>query len=142
MRQMTGQNNMYPKQLIQTFMEQLWNQKDLSVIDRFLSHETLIHSPMKTTQGKEEMKTIARHWLHAFPDLHCNWQDWIAEDNKVMVRWMAKGTHLGPFMEFPAIGKSVQYEGISIFQLDKEIILEYWGLVDRFNLIQQLKSIC
>jgi steroid delta-isomerase-like uncharacterized protein len=132
---------MYPKQLIQTFMEQLWNQKDLSVIDQFFSDKTLIHSPMKKTQGKKEMQAIVQHWLQAFSDLHCDWLDWITEDQKVMVRWTAQGTHLGHFMEFPATGKNIQYEGVSIFQLNEKMITEYWGLVDIYRLIQQLKSI-
>ena len=131
---------MSPNQLIQTFMEQLWNQKDISMIDQFFTNKTDIHSPIKKTQGKEEMQTIVKQWLRAFPDLHCDWQDWIVEENKVMVRWIAKGTHQGQFMEFPATGKNIQYAGVSIYQLREEMITEYWGLVDMYNLTKQLTA--
>lgn len=128
------------KQLIQNYMEQLWNQKNIEIIDDIFTDKTIIHSPLKITYGKEEMRQITQRWLHAFPDLHCQWEDWIVEHNKIASRWIATGTHLGNFLNFSSSGKKIKYIGVSIFKLENNKVLEYWGLVDMQGIITQIKS--
>ena len=43
--------------------------------------------------------------LNAFPDMHIDIEDLIAEGDKVVIRCTASGTHLGKFMDVPPTGK-------------------------------------
>jgi predicted ester cyclase len=46
-------------------------------------------------------------FLKAFPDLHMTVEDVIAEEDKVVVRWVASGRQQGPLMVIPPTGKQV-----------------------------------
>ncbi|MBS0358775.1 MAG: ester cyclase [Proteobacteria bacterium] len=132
---------MEAKNMIEGFMNQLWVEKDITAIDRFFTTETIIHSSLRTATGPHEMRDIVERWLEAFPDLHCTWDDWISEKDKVMVRWHARGTHLGEFLNFPATKNKIHYMGVSIYRLQDNKIAEYWGIVDMHTLVNQINGI-
>ena|SRR5579872_107778 len=128
------------KLLIENYMEELWNKKNINVIDNLFMDDTLIHSPLKISHGKNEMQLIAQRWLSAFPDLVCQWEDWIIEKDKIVSRWSALGTHLGNFLNHLPTGKIIKYTGVSIYKLKNMKILEYWGLVDMHGIINQIQG--
>ncbi len=124
---------------VEEFMNDLWNKKNITAIDHLFTDETLIHSPLQTAKGTLAMKEIALIWLEAFPDLHCRFDDWITEENKTLVRWHAHGTHTGKFLEFGPTEKQINYKGVSIYRLQDDRVVEYWGLVDMYGLVGQLQ---
>ena len=69
-------------------------------------------------------------WSKAFPDNHAELVDIIAEGDKVVVRTIATGTHLGEFQGIVPTNKKIRIEGISIFRLSEGKIQERWGLIE------------
>ena len=127
------------KDIIKRYCQRLWHEKDLSAITDTFVEDAVIHSPLNTTQGAITMKEVIERWLNAFPDLTVEWQDFIAEGNKVVSRWKATGTHLGSFFDTSPSHHEVSYSGVTIYTLNKEgKVMEYWALVDMHAIMSQL----
>ena len=76
----------------------------------------------------------------AFPDLERTIEDLFAEDDKVVARWSAKGTHLGEFNGIPPTGAVATSSGITIFRIADGHIVEEWSESDMLGLMQQLSA--
>ncbi len=79
--------------------------------------------------------------LKAFPDLSCTVEDIIAEGQKVMVRFIVRGTHLDMFRGIPATGKKIEMGGIGIERCAGGQIVESWHYSDTLGMMQQLGMI-
>ena len=77
----------------------------------------------------------------AFPDLERQIEDLLAEGDKVVARWTARGTNLGEFNGMPPTGKFATSSGITIFRIADGRIVEEWSENDLLGLLQQLGAI-
>jgi steroid delta-isomerase-like uncharacterized protein len=77
----------------------------------------------------------------AFPDLDRQIEDLVAEGDRVVARWTAKGTHLGDFNGMPPTGKFATSSGITIFRIADGKIVEEWSENDLLGLLTQLGAI-
>lgn len=127
--------------IIKDYHSQLWDEKNIAAIDTFFSDNAEIHSPVENVLGTEKMKAIITEWFTGFPDLMVTWDDFICDENKVVSRWHAQGSHQGEFLGISATQRAVAYSGITIYQLDNEKINQYWALVDMHTLMQQLAAV-
>jgi len=91
-----------------------------------------------TIQGIDAYKQFLSMYLTASPDLHFTIEDQMAEGDKVVTRYTAGGTHLGPFMGIPPTGKQVTATGMSIIRVANGKIVEEWANGDDLGLLQQL----
>jgi predicted ester cyclase len=62
----------------------------------------------------------------------------VAEGDKVAVRATFKATHKGPFMGVPPTGKEISSEGMLIFCIADNKIVEHWSISDQLGLMQEL----
>jgi steroid delta-isomerase-like uncharacterized protein len=79
--------------------------------------------------------------LTAFPDLERKLEDVVAEGDRVVARWSARGTHNGDFNGMPPTGKVADSSGITIFRVEDGRIVEEWSESDMLGLLQQLGAI-
>ena len=127
------------KEIIENYSKRLWEERDLAVIDEVFVKDATINSPLSSTTGTNTMREVVEKWMHAFPDLRIEWEDFIAEDNKVMSRWRATGTHMGSFFDTSPSHQEISYSGVTIYTLNKEgKVLEYWAIVDMHAILAQL----
>lgn len=128
------------KDIIIHYTKALWEDCDLSIIDTLIDPHAKIHSPFNTIEGKETMKAIVQKWLIAFPDLTIQWEDFIAENDKVVCRWRACGTHLGGFFGTKPTHKEIVFSGVMTYRLVNGKIVECWALVDMHSILSQLEE--
>ena len=74
----------------------------------------------------------------AFPDLVVTVEDQIAEGDRVVTRWTARGTHGGEFLGIPPTGKEFTFKGVDIVRIVDGKIVEGWDVPDLFGLMRQL----
>jgi steroid delta-isomerase-like uncharacterized protein len=74
----------------------------------------------------------------AFPRYEMIFEDLVAEDDKVAVRFTMRATHQGDFMGIPATGRQVNVPGIIIYRIADQKIVEHWMHFDALALMQQL----
>jgi steroid delta-isomerase-like uncharacterized protein len=106
-----------------------------AIADDFVEHE---ETP-GLAPTKDGVKEFFRMQIAAFPDMRFNVEDIIASGDKVVARARVTGTHLGPLMDIPATGKTVDVAVIDIMRFDSAgLIAEHWGVFDAMAMMQQL----
>jgi steroid delta-isomerase-like uncharacterized protein len=109
------------------------------IIDEVFDPEVAISTPLPIdSTGPAALKEVFGRLHGAFPDLHVQVDDLIAEDDKVVARNTVTGTHRGEFMGLPATGRSVTYNEIFVVRFAEGRIVETWGVVDMASLMRQL----
>ena len=69
----------------------------------------------------------------AFPDWRWDIEEMLAVDDKVITRYVARGTHRGEYMGAAPTGKEVAFTGINISRLEGGKIVESWGNSDQLG---------
>lgn len=127
------------KALIRRFYEEVFNQKNLAVIDEFFAPNHVDHTlPPGLPVSPEGTKQAIAMILTAFPDLHLTIEDMIAEEDKVVTWFKTHGTQQGALGGIPPSGKQVTVSTIEITRIANGKIVEDWGLDDRLGMLQQL----
>jgi steroid delta-isomerase-like uncharacterized protein len=112
---------------------------DIAAADALLHPEFSLHTPLPTPgPAIEEMNTVITTCRAAFHGLHVTIDDIMADGNKVIARFTARGTHNGEFMSVPPTGKAITLTAIEIFRVKDGKIVELWGEVNMMGLMQQL----
>jgi steroid delta-isomerase-like uncharacterized protein len=128
------------KTMVRQTFEQIWNHGNLAVIDERFASDYVEHSASEI-QGPEGGKRFAATMHTAFPDLHYAVEDEIAQGDRVVHRWTARGTHKGEFEGVLPTGKQVTIKGISIYRVADAKMVEGWTNVDMLGLLQQLGAV-
>lgn len=135
---MKGKQNLTAKKIVESYVNGIWNRKDLSALDHYLDENIKIHSLSGDFQGVNHMKQIVESWLKGFPNLKVNILAFISEDNYVVLHWNAIGNHLGEFKGILPTGVQVNYNGVSIFKITNNKICEYWAYLDMNHVLKQI----
>lgn len=126
--------------IVENFADEVWNRKNMAVIDSVIHRDALLHSTIGDFHGPNDMKQIVTVWLKAFPDLVVTNINSISESDKVVLQWQAKGTHKGEFKGVSPTGNPVSYSGVTIYRLKDKKIIEYWAYLDMLTLLNQIKG--
>jgi steroid delta-isomerase-like uncharacterized protein len=113
----------------------LWNEDDLALVDE-------VYAPSYRGHFNGEDKAMLKQRIEmtrlAFPDLQVSVDDQLAEGDKVVTRWTARGTHQGTYLGVPATGKKMEQTGITIIRVSDGKIVEEWGRGDDVGVLRQL----
>ena len=130
----TEQNAMLARHLF----EEVWNSKNLAVLDELVASNFVFHNSVQTLYGPEGFKQFAKMYHTAFPEAHFTIEDTIAEGDMVTLRWTARGTHDGELLGIPPTGKQVTVSGITITLISHGKSVESWGEFDALGMLQQI----
>jgi steroid delta-isomerase-like uncharacterized protein len=127
------------KALMRRYIEEVWNKGDLDFVDKnfsadFVNHGTLLGQPA----DRDGIKWVIRNTRNAIPDLHLSIEDMVAEDDKVVTRWLAKGTHKGEFMGAKPTGNKISVSSTVIDHIKDGKVVEAWPIRDDLSLLQQI----
>ena len=118
-----------------------FNKRNLDVYYELHAADYVFHQPDGQELGLEAFKQSAATLLSAAPDYHQTIEDFIAEGDKVVVRFTATATHSSEFMGIAATGKQVTITGILIRRIAGGKVVEEWAERDMLGLMQQLGAI-
>ena len=119
------------------FTEGVWKRGNLAVLDELLSADFNGHDPT-ISPGSQGFKQFVLMYRTAFPDLHFTIEDQVAEGNKNVGRWTARGTHRGELMGIPPTGKPVTVTEMFISRHANGKLVESWFNFDTLGMLQQL----
>jgi steroid delta-isomerase-like uncharacterized protein len=127
------------------FIQQIFNEGDLSSIRDFVSPNSYQHEienwPVPAGRSPEYLADMVHLYRRAFPDLRLEIQDQIAENDRVVTCLRMQGTQNGPLLGIGASGKPVDVTGIRIDRLDKGKITESWFHWDGLDMLQQIGAL-
>ena len=126
------------KLLVRRVFEEVLNQRNLALIDEIYSPNYVEHTSIGPVRGTEGMKRYHMIYLTAFPDAHYTVEDQIAEGDKVVTRFTARGTHKGELMGIPATGRQGMVTGTGIARIEGDKLVEAWSEFDALGMLQQL----
>ena len=126
------------KGLVRRFYEDIFNQRNLALVDELCTTNHVFHNPPTTLNGREEFKQLVSLYLTAFPDARFIVEDEIAEGDRVASRYTFRGTHKGDLMGIAPTGKQVTVTGIIINRIANGKSEEGWLNFDALGMLQQL----
>jgi predicted ester cyclase len=85
-----------------------------------------------------DMEAFIKMFYTSFPDYMHEFEDVIAEDDKVVFRITYSGTFSNPFMDINPNGEKFSYKGIQIFQFENNKVTNFWAVEDELWMMQQL----
>lgn len=131
------------KAIARRVVEDIFNAGRLEVADEIVTPDFVGHDPAspEPITGPEGLRRQAEGYRTAFPDVRLTIEDEIAEGDRVVTRWSARGTHEGELFGIPATGKQATVTGITIDRIDDGRIVETWTNWDTLGLLQQLGAI-
>lgn len=127
------------KQLSRRFTE-LFGTDDETLADEVFSPDVVFHgtSGDGEVRGIDEVKAFVAAYRRAFPGSNSTVEDQIAEGDKVVTRWCARGTHRGQLGPIPPTGREYEMHGVTIERIADGRIAEIWVARDELGLLRQL----
>jgi predicted ester cyclase len=117
-----------PKAVVTRLVEEVMNRGELGVIEE-------LYAP--------EMQAAARRWIEpfreAFPDVHMEIIELVAEGDRVAARFRCSGTNLGPWRGQEPTGRRMHgIDEVYFLTVRDGRIVEAWGLEDTAKRLRQL----
>lgn len=128
------------KKVVQTFVEECWNQGNLNKVPELLAEQAHFHDAVfpNLNPGIQNIKNHIESSRRAFPDLKFTIDDTIAERNEVVVHWRFNGTQKGQFLGMPPTNRKVTVDGTSIYRIEGPKIVEAYANWNLASMMQQL----
>lgn len=127
------------KSRIREFLDRVLSAGEISATGDYF-HEDIVEEVPFPGQGPglAGLKETLIALKEAFPDMQWHVDEQIAEDNRVLTRFVWKGTHRGNFLGIPATNRAVSVWGMVIDQFDGTKVRSTRILMDTMSLMQQL----
>lgn len=137
---MTAEEN---KAIIRQFIERGFNQGDLSAVDEHLAADAIDHQEPPGTDFRQHLKAVISGLRTAFPDLHFEVHEILAEGDIVSFRSTMTGTHrgplaLGPGPAIPPTGRQVTVPHMHFVRIVDGMGRDLWHVWDIPQMMRQL----
>ena len=117
------------KAVYRNLMDQVWNRRDLSAIDRFLAPDFIEHNK-NIPAGVASRKQFVTAVLAAFSDYHAEVEEVVADGDIVVARVQWTGTQDGPFQGRPPTHRKLRFWTADFFRVADGKLAEHWDVVD------------
>ncbi len=132
------------KAVVRRLYEEVINTGDLAWAEELLAPDFVEHEEVPVPaglQGTDAFKRFFSMMRTAFPDLHMDVHETIAEGDKVVARLSVRGTHRGEFVGVPPTDNRIEVLAIDVFRLEGGKIAEHWGQTDNLGTLRQLDAV-
>lgn len=127
------------KRLITQFIEEVLNRKNFAVLDEIVAEDFVEHIPFPGQgPGREGLRYAVSLFVKAFPDLHWQIEEQVAEGEKVVTRFTMTGTHGGELLGIPPTGRAIEISGVVFDEVRGGEFAASRILMDVPGLLQQL----
>ena len=127
------------KRVVRRLLDEVVNAGRTAILDQLVSPDFYDHDPLPGTSP--DLEGLTQRFAiraQAFPDLQATIVQLVAEGDKVALITSGKGTHLGEFMGLEPTGKQLVIPEAHVLRLAGGMIVERWGIIDVFSLLEQL----
>ena len=118
---------------------EVMNERNVAALDKIVADNFVDHNPSPgMTPDRNGIKQFFTVTFTAFPDFRSTLEDMVADGDKVVARFTARGTHKGEWMGIAPTGKQFAIPGISIHRIVDGKIVDNWVSMDMLGAMQQL----
>ena len=127
------------KAIVRRYLDEIWNKGNVDYLDVVAAPDYARYLVGQDQPlDRESQKRRLSGFLAALPDHRLTVEDLFAEGDRVVFRLTIRGTHQSTLLGVAPTGKSMTIYAIDITRLVDGKIVEHWGIMDTFNLRQQL----
>ena len=118
-----------------------WNSHDMEQVLRFYSSQYTSEDVGQAflLRGHEGIRTMLENYWQAFPDLEFTVTDTVVHDSRVVIVWMAEGTHQGMIMNIPPTGHRVIVRGVSIIDVEDGLVVRGQYIWDLAGMLRHMR---
>jgi len=128
------------KELAHKMMEATWSKGDFETLKELLAPDYAFYYPSNSPNpvSREELIEFVKMYRKAIPDISMSIEELISTEDKIIIRFIERGTHIGEFMGIPATGNKYETSGIGIILIESGKIVEMREEYNVLGLYQQL----
>ena len=115
------------------------NRRDVQRAVDAYAPDVLFHGLSREPLDREGTCHVLLEFMSGFPDAQLRVEDIIADENRVVVRHAFHGTHRAPYGGIPATGRLIKFDGVAVYRLANERIVEGWLGQGCPTLLEQLR---
>jgi steroid delta-isomerase-like uncharacterized protein len=124
------------KQVARSFFEEVLGQGHLDKYAESHAKDFVAHGENHEYTLEEDM-AAAKEERKALPDMTVKVDQILAEQDLVAVYWTSSGTNTQAGMGFPATGKKIKIDGMTLFRFKAGKICEEWSVWDMLSVMRQ-----
>jgi steroid delta-isomerase-like uncharacterized protein len=125
--------------LAETFLAMI-NSHDPDLVDRFIREDYRNHNAF-VADGREANRQFWTAFFTALPDISATMEDLVISGDRVVGRFVHRGTHTGDFMGIPASGNPVEMRTIDIWRVEDGMFVEHWVELNLLQMFQQMGAL-
>jgi predicted ester cyclase len=119
------------KALTRWWWEEVWVKGNVAATDEFMAPKYVDHPNLPgLPPGPEGMKQALTYYHSASPELEATIDDIFAAGDRVALRWSARATHLGEWLDVPPTGEHFTMSGITIYRIAEGKAVEGWNSIE------------
>jgi steroid delta-isomerase-like uncharacterized protein len=122
--------------LAERFLAML-NDHNPDAVDDFVSVDYINHNAF-VEDGREANRIFWADFFTALPDIAATMEDLVVAGDRVVGRFIYRGTHLGPLYGIPATGNPVEMRSIDIWRVENGEFVEHW---DELNMLEVFQAV-
>jgi steroid delta-isomerase-like uncharacterized protein len=124
------------RRLAELFVEMI-NTHNPDLVDAFIAEDYVNHNDY-VGDGPEANRQFWSAFFAGLPDVTVTMEDLVISGDRVVGRFVHRGTHTGNLLGIPASGKSAEMRTIDIWRVQDGKFVEHW---DELNLMQMFQQI-
>ena len=125
--------------LAETYLAML-NKHEPDLVDRFVAEDYRNHNAF-VGDGREANRQFWTAFFTALPDLSATMEDFVTSGDRVVGRFVYRGTHAGELMGIPASGNPVEMRSIDIWRVEDGMFAEHWDELNLMEVFQQVGAL-
>jgi len=126
-------------ELAETFVTML-NTHDPDLVDQLMTEDYINHNAF-VDDGREANRQFWHGFFTALPDVSASMEDLAISGDRVVGRFVYRGTHTGEFMGIPASGSAVEMRSIDIWRTEDGMFVEHWDELNTLQVFQQMGAL-
>ena len=128
------------KSVVRAWMDG-WNARGSAAADDIFAETIVDHqigTPDPVTVTRDEFKAGLDALVEKLGHGRFDQEDLFAEDDRVLVRWVAHGELRQPWLGLAATGQALALRGLNIFRVRDGRIVERWSFIDLADVLRQV----
>jgi steroid delta-isomerase-like uncharacterized protein len=116
------------------------NKGSLEVFNEFYSPDYFYYYPSNNPKpmSREETQEFLKMLFKAFPDFNLSIEELFAVEDRIIVRYIIRGTHEGEFQGIPATGNKIEISSTFIIRIENGKVVEEREDFDMLGMMTQL----
>ncbi len=116
------------------------NKGNIEIINELYASDYVYYIPSRSTSpmSQEETLEMTKNVYRIFPDIHVSLEELIAVGDRVILRYISRGTHKEEWEGILPTGNKIEVSGIIISRIENGKFVEDWQEMDTFGLMMQL----